>query len=133
MHHSHDVGQPPGAAVIDRLVEVQILSLAEVGGGDLDVSIILGEMYANGKGTPGRAQLYIDGRLVGQADFAHTTPLSLGLTGGITVGADPGAPVAPFYQSPFEFTGTIHSVTFDVSGDVIEDKEAEMRRIMARQ
>ena len=88
---------------------------------------------ANGKGSPGRAQLYIDGKLVGQAEFPHTTPLSLGLTGGITVGADPGAPVAPFYKTPFEFTGTIHSVTFDVSGDVIEDSEAEMRMIMARQ
>jgi arylsulfatase len=41
--------------------------------------------------------------------------------------------VGPFYDSPFEFTGTIHSVTFDVSGDVIEDSEAEMRMIMARQ
>jgi arylsulfatase A-like enzyme len=89
--------------------------------------------FANGKGTPGRAQLYIDRKLVGQTDFPHTTPFSLGLTGGITVGADPGAPVAPFYETPFEFTGTIHSVTFDVSGEVIEDKEAEMRRILARQ
>jgi hypothetical protein len=88
---------------------------------------------AQGKGTPGRAQLYIDGKLVGQSDFPVTTPLSLGLTGGITVGADPGAPVAPFYASPFEFSGTIYSVTFDVSGDVIQDDEAEMRRIMARQ
>ncbi|MEZ4770732.1 MAG: arylsulfatase [Caldilineales bacterium] len=88
---------------------------------------------ANGKGAPGRAQLYIDGKLVGQNDFPHTTPLSLGLTGGISVGADPGAPVAPFYLSPFEFHGTIHSVTFDLSGDLIQDKDAEMRRIMARQ
>lgn len=87
----------------------------------------------NGKGTPGRAQLYIDGKLVGNADFPHTTPLSLGLTGGITVGADPGAPVAPFYASPFEFTGTIYTVTFDVSGEAIEDSEAEMRRILAQQ
>jgi arylsulfatase len=89
--------------------------------------------FAHGKGTPGRAQLYIDGKLVGQADFPHTTPFSLGLTGGITIGADPGAPVAPFYETPFEFTGTIHSVTFDVSGDLIQDSEAEMRRVMARQ
>ena len=89
--------------------------------------------FANGKGTPGRGQLYINGKLVGQADFPHTTPFSLGLTGGITVGADIGAPVAPFYETPFEFTGTLHSVTFDVSGDVIEDSEAELRMIMARQ
>jgi arylsulfatase len=88
---------------------------------------------AKGKGTPGRAQLYIDGNLVGQAEFPVTTPLSLGLTGGLVVGADPGATVAPFYDSPFEFTGTVYSVTFDVSGDVIKDDEAEMRRILARQ
>jgi hypothetical protein len=88
---------------------------------------------ATGKGAPGRAQLYIDGVLVGQAEFPVTTPLSLGLTGGVTVGADPGAPVAPFYASPFEFTGTVHKVTVDVSGAVIKDDEAEMRRIMARQ
>ncbi|MEG6550553.1 arylsulfatase [Desulfocurvibacter africanus] len=86
-----------------------------------------------GKGTPGRAQLYIDDKLVGEAEFSHTTPISLGLTGGITVGADPGSSVAPFYTSPFAFTGTVHSVTFDVSGEVIKDEEAEMRRIMARQ
>lgn len=70
---------------------------------------------------------------MGQADFAVTTPLSLGLTGGIKVGADPGAPVTPYYEPPFEFTGVLYSVTFDVSGDVIKDHEAELRRIMARQ
>lgn len=88
---------------------------------------------ANGKGAPGRGQLYIDNKLVGQAEFSVTTPLSLGLTGGITVGADPGAPVAPFYKSPFEFGGKILSVTFDVSGEMIQDSEAEMRQILARQ
>jgi arylsulfatase len=89
--------------------------------------------FANGKGTPGRAQLYIDDKLVGQADFPHTIPLSMGSGGGFIVGADPGAPVGLYYEPPFEFTGTIRSVTFDVSGDVIEDSEAEMRRILARQ
>jgi arylsulfatase len=89
--------------------------------------------FAHGRGAPGRGQLYVDDKLVGSTEFPHTTPLSLGLTGGVMVGADPGAPVAPFYRPPFEFTGTIHSVTFDLSGEVIEDDEASMRRIMARQ
>ncbi len=89
--------------------------------------------FTSGKGSPGRAKLYVDDKLVGQADFAVTTPLSLGLTGGIKVGADPGAPVTPYYEPPFEFTGVLYSVTFDVSGDVIKDHEAELRRIMARQ
>ncbi len=86
-----------------------------------------------GKGTPGRAQLYIDGGLVGEADFPYTVPLAMGLTGGWCVGADPGAPVAPFYDSPFDFTGTIHSVTVDLSGELIKDDEAEFRMHMARQ
>lgn len=88
---------------------------------------------AHGKGSPGRAKLYIDGSLAGEADFAVTTPLSLGLTGGLTVGADPGAPVAPFYASPFAFTGTVCKVTIDVGGELIKDDEAELRRILARQ
>jgi arylsulfatase len=88
---------------------------------------------ANGKGTPGKAQLYIDGELVGETVFPHTTPLSMGLTGGFSVGADPGAPVGPFYESPFEFTGELTSVTIDVSGDVITDDEAEFKRHLARQ
>ncbi len=88
---------------------------------------------SHGKGAPGRAELYIYGKLVGEADFSTTTPLSLGLTSGIKVGADPGAPVAPFYTAPFAFTGTIHKVTIDVSGALIKDDEAELRAIMARQ
>jgi arylsulfatase len=57
----------------------------------------------------------------------------MGLTGGWSVGADPGAPVAPFYRPPFEFTGTIHSVTIDLSGELIKDDEAEFKMHMARQ
>jgi len=89
--------------------------------------------FSKGKGTPGHAQLYIDGKLVGEAEFAVTTPLSLGLTGGLIVGVDPGAPVAPFYKSPFKFTGVINSITLEVDGDLIKDDDAEMRKILARQ
>jgi arylsulfatase A-like enzyme len=92
-----------------------------------------GPDIANGMGAPGRAQLYIDGRLVGQADVPVTTPLAIGLAAGVTCGAAPGAPVTPDYEPPFEFTGTLHKVVIDVSGDLITDTEAEMRAIMARQ
>ena len=86
-----------------------------------------------GKGTPGRGQLYFDGELVGQIDISVTIPLLIELGGGLTVGADPGSPVSPEYQPPFAFTGIIHNVTVDVSGDLIRDTDAEMRQIMARQ
>ena len=87
-----------------------------------------------GKGTPGRAQLYFDERLAGQAEFPYTTPLMFGVAGGaLECGMDSGSPVTPEYDPPFEFTGEIDSVTVDVSGELIKDSEAEIRQIMARQ
>ena len=87
---------------------------------------------AKGKGTPGRGQLYIDGKLVGDAEIPVTTPINI-FPGGVTCGANPGLPVAPEYPSPFKFTGKIYSVTVDVSGELIKDTEAELRMVMARQ
>ena len=86
----------------------------------------------HGKGTPGRGQLYVDGKLVGDAEIPVTTPIIFN-PGGLTCGANPGLPVTPEYSSPFKFTGTIYSVTVDVSGDLIKDTEAELRVVMARQ
>lgn len=88
---------------------------------------------SHGKGAPGKGQLYIDGELVGELEMPMTIPNSLGLAGGIACGEDPGAPVIPDYQPPFAFTGKLHRVTVDVSGEVIRDTEAEMRVAMARQ
>jgi arylsulfatase len=88
---------------------------------------------AHGKGAPGRSQLYVDEKLVGQADIPLTNPLSIGLLAAFFCGADAGATVTPNYKSPFAFTGTIHKVTVDVSGDLIKDHEADMRLILARQ
>jgi arylsulfatase len=86
-----------------------------------------------GKGTPGSAQLYVDGTLVANADFPHTTPLFFELEG-LNVGIDEGSPVIDGrYPSPFAFTGTIHSVTIDVSGELIADDEATLNVLMARQ
>jgi arylsulfatase A-like enzyme len=86
-----------------------------------------------GLGAPGRAQLYIDGKLVGQMDIPKTIPLSLGISGGLTAGADPGSPVTELYKPPFVFSGKLYSAVVDVSGDLIEDKESAMRVVMARQ
>ena len=88
--------------------------------------------FAQGKGSPGRAQLYVDGQLVGQAEFPVTTPVAFN-PGGLTCGANPGSPVTPDYQSPFRFTGILRAVTVDLSGDLITDTESEMRMAMARQ
>jgi len=85
-----------------------------------------------GKGMPGRGKLYLDGKLVGDAEIPVTTPIVFN-PGGLTCGANPGLPVTPEYPSPFKFTGKIYGVTVDVSGDLTTDKEAELRLVMARQ
>ncbi len=87
---------------------------------------------ANGKGAPGRLQLYVDEALVANAEAPTTTPFILN-PGALTCGANPGSPVTPDYPSPFKFTGTLHEVTVDVSGELIHDPEAELRAHMARQ
>jgi arylsulfatase len=87
---------------------------------------------AHGKGAPGRAQLYVDGQLIAQNEFPVTTPVVFN-PGGLTCGANPGSPVTTDYQAPFRFTGTLHAVTVDLSGDLITDTDSEMRMAMARQ
>jgi arylsulfatase len=86
-----------------------------------------------GKGSAGRAQLYIDKKLVGQVEMAITTPLGFGLAGGVAVGADVGSPVTTDYKAPFPFTGKLYTVKVDVSGELIKDDEMTMKRIMVRQ
>jgi len=88
---------------------------------------------AHGRGTPGRAQLYVDGKLSGQIDLPVTIPLSIGITEGLTCGRDEGSTVTPDYEAPFAFTGTIEQIAVDVSGALIHDRDAEMRHIMAHQ
>jgi arylsulfatase len=87
---------------------------------------------AHGRGAPGRAQLYVDDRLVAQADLPVTVPVMFN-PGGLSCGSNPGAPIVADYRSPFRFTGLLRRVTVDLSGDLITDSEAEMRMAMSRQ
>jgi len=88
--------------------------------------------FSNGRGAPGLAQLYYDGRLVGEAEFPVTTPVMFS-PGQMACGANPGSAVVPEYEAPFRFTGTLYSVTVDLSGDLIIDAESEMRVALGRQ
>ena len=92
---------------------------------------------AKGKGSPGRAQLYINDKMVGQTDFPFTVPLLMALGGGLTVGRNPGSSVSQLYGPPFAFTGTIFKVTADVSGQMLQDsteeRDANAKRALARQ
>ena len=52
---------------------------------------------------------------------------------GADCGRDDGSAVTTDYQAPFAFTGELEKVVVDVSGELIEDKDAEMRSVMAHQ
>jgi arylsulfatase A-like enzyme len=88
--------------------------------------------FPRGRGAAGRLQLYVDGMLVAEGEAPVTTPFAIN-PGALTCGSNPGSPVTPEYSSPFPFTGTLHSVTVDVSGDLFDDSESAMRMAMARQ
>lgn len=86
-----------------------------------------------GKGVPASIKLLIDGKPIGTGDLPVTIPLSLGLAAGVCVGADAGSPVMEDYKPPFAFTGTVKKVLVDVTGEAVEDKEAQMKMYLARQ
>jgi arylsulfatase A-like enzyme len=80
---------------------------------------------AHGKGTPGRSQLYLGDKLIGEGELPVTIPLLIGLGGGLSVGRNPGSSVSQLYGPPFDFTGTVYKVTVDVSKQKQESAEAE--------
>ena len=49
------------------------------------------------------------------------------------VGADTGSSVTSDYLPPFKVDGRIHRVIVDVSGEHVEDYEAQMRIALAKQ
>jgi len=88
---------------------------------------------ANGKGTPAKVALFVDGQPVGEGDLPVTIPLSLGLAAGVAVGADPGSPALPDYKPPFAYAGRIKRALVDVSGTPVDNLKEQMREILARQ
>ncbi len=86
-----------------------------------------------GKGAPGNVTLLVDGKEVGKGGLPITTPIRLAQGGAMIVGADSGASVTPEYQPPFRFTGRIHRVIVDVSGEHVVDHEAELKMALAKQ
>ncbi|MHB8438010.1 MAG: arylsulfatase [Acidimicrobiales bacterium] len=82
----------------------------------------------------GIGRLFVDGRVVGEAEIPRFTPMRFSLTGaGLTCGFGDGVPVSRRYGAPFAFTGTIDRVVLDVEGPPWSDPEAEARFALARQ
>ncbi len=81
-----------------------------------------------GDGLAMSVALHVDGDVVATAELSRTSFLRFALAGeGLCCGYDDGTPVAD-YAAPYPFTGTLHSVTVDVSGSAYVDVDAEVRR-----
>jgi arylsulfatase len=88
---------------------------------------------AEGMGVPARGQLYINRKLVASIEMPLSCLIIFG-TQGLTCGYDGGEPAAPEeYNGSFRFTGKIKRVTVDLSGELIQDSETEMKIAMMRQ
>jgi arylsulfatase A-like enzyme len=72
--------------------------------------------YRYSRDGGGRAGiLCVDGREVGRGELPHDLPFRWQIgSAGLTIGRDRGFPVCDDYTPPFEFTGTLHDVTFEV-------------------
>ena len=87
----------------------------------------------NGRGPGGRARLWFDDRLAGAAEWEFTTPIMIGVLG-MSCGYAAFDSVEPAtYRAPFPFTGTLHDVVVDTSGELFDTDEEQMRVLLAKQ
>jgi arylsulfatase len=86
--------------------------------------------YAGGGlGKGGDATLSVDGATVATKEIPRTIAFRMSLDETLDIGLDTGTPIVEDYQVPFAFTGTLESVTIQLSEHTLtEDQLAEYRR-----
>jgi arylsulfatase A-like enzyme len=90
--------------------------------------------FTSAGGFRGTGRLSVDGRLVGEAEIPHVTPVRYSITGGgITCGWEQGPAVGDDYEAPFAFTGGLRRVVVEVDGHPHRDENAEFEAIMSEQ
>jgi len=78
-------------------------------------------------GTGGKTRLLINGNEVAEGTLPHTVPAFFTAYACMDIGRDNRLPVSRSYKSPFPFTGTINSVTFDLE---LEPKSPDEKAAM---
>ena len=67
------------------------------------------------EGNGGIGTLLLDGEAIGAADIPATVPNGYSIEDGFDIALDDGSPVAPDYDAPFPFSGTVREVVFDLT------------------
>jgi hypothetical protein len=78
-------------------------------------------------GGGGTGKLFINGKQVGQSNFAHVPPGAYSATETFDVGKDLGSVVSKQYDGPFAFTGTIHQVKIDLLPQATASGEVQQK------
>jgi arylsulfatase A-like enzyme len=78
------------------------------------------------QGTGGVTRLIVNNKTVAEGRLEHTVPLLFSAYACLDIGRDNEKPVSWTYKSPFPFTGTIKSVTFDLEP---EQKKSDAEKI----
>jgi arylsulfatase A-like enzyme len=104
------------------LEEYKVISKDKVPEGKLTLSMqfqVTGPPdFKAGKGAPGTATLFVNGKQVGIGKIAVTCPLAYSLSGdGLSCGRDTLTPVSADYHGENAFTGTIRRVIVDIGND----------------
>ncbi|HEY3671210.1 MAG TPA: arylsulfatase [Acidimicrobiia bacterium] len=94
----------------------------------------LGFRYEKLDDEGGRAELVVDGDVVGEGLIAKFTPTSYNNTGaGLSCGYELGPSVGPGYEAPFRWNSELRDVVVEVTGEPRVDPLKEFERIMTEQ
>jgi arylsulfatase len=110
------------------LQEYRVTSTVAVPRGDCVLAL---HLHRTGE-HQGRAELRIDGVVVGEGLIERTIPAVINIScEGLCCGYDSGLPVSASYEAPFRFTGTIHDVVVEVDDPSLAvDTDAQLRAAM---
>ncbi|MYD53430.1 MAG: arylsulfatase [Chloroflexi bacterium] len=113
----------------------EIVSDVEVPEGRCTIGM---SMDGDAPSAPGHVTIRLNGEPVGEGDVPFLVRGGFGGRGGADIGSDRKSPVTSSYEAPFEFDGTIHELTLEVtpypkSGAAYEAARNAFKLLMAQQ
>ncbi len=119
------------------LAKFEVRSLTPIPEGDHELRLEFlptGEArFLEGKGVPADVRLFHDGDVVAEGSLPYSVPSTFATTG-LSCGTAFFDSIDPTqYLAPFDFTGELHKVVLDITGDLLVNPAAEMTRMMAQQ
>jgi len=87
-------------------------------------TIVFDFKYAGpGPGKGGEGVLTVDGKEIARKKIPHTIPLLMSIDETFDVGSDTRTAVSNDYKLPFQFTGTIDKLTFNLGPEQLTDTD----------